>query len=53
MSDNIKYRNELGRPLTWEELDNNFRYEEKWTANYPYLKDMVVSYVYLQFQHLL
>jgi len=44
MADNINYRGNKNRPLTHNELDNNFRYKEKWKANYPYKKEMVALF---------
>lgn len=44
MSNDINYRGNKNRPLTHKELDNNFRYKEKFVPNYAYKKDMVVLY---------
>lgn len=41
---NITFRVGLGRPLTHEELDNNFRYLHDWQSNTPYFEGQYVYY---------
>ena len=40
----IEYRGDLNRPLTQNELDDNFRYKEEWLINHSYKQNMVVLY---------